>query len=435
MKIDFKYGKDYISLNIPKDSCIYLPSYELVHENPGKIVLDSIANPISSKPLNQQLHDRRKGNIVIVVSDITRPIPYRLFLPELIKYIMNEGIRKEEIIILVATGMHRASTAEEKIEMFGKGITDNIRIIDHDAENESNLASIEGKSWSGTEVKLNRYYVEAGFRILTGLVEPHFMAGFSGGRKSVCPGLASLNTIQKFHGYTFLSNPNASNTNLENNPCHLENSSIARICPADFLINIILDQNRQINKVISGDQFLSYDQAVAYVIKRSCKEIDDQADTVITSCSGYPLDTTFYQCVKGFVNCLPALKEKGKIIAFGSCTEGIGSHEYKSIMKKYFLKYNEFLTDIKEDRFFIKDQWQFQMHIKVLDRIGIQNLHFYTAGIPEEELKLLSVHPHAFPMDKISSSIQQQLNKEVASGKRLAVFPEGPYCSPIDKQV
>jgi len=274
-----------------------------------------------------------------------------------LEFLVQNGIKREEILIIIATGMHRPSTSDEKKKMFGEMIVKHYRIIDHNAENEVELIELKGKSWSGEKVRLNRYYVEAGFRILIGLVEPHFMAGFSGGRKAICPGLSSLDAIKKFHGYEFLNHPNASNAVLENNPCHNENSSVAWLCPSDFLINIVLDQRKKINAIISGDQFLSHQKAVEFVKEKSCVKVSEQADLAITSCGGYPLDNTFYQCVKGFVNGIPALKNDGELIAFGMCAEGIGSTEYEGIMKKHSHNYDQFIEDIKNNLFFIKDQW------------------------------------------------------------------------------
>ena len=210
MDVHFKYGQEDICLQVPESSMVYTSDYLHEYRPADELLLESIIDPVGSLPLALQLKKRRKGNVVIVVSDITRPIPYTSFLPAFLDFIVDEGVSKEEITIVVATGMHRASTLEEKIYMFGQQVVDQYKIVDHDAEDEDMLLAIEGESWSGTAVKLNRHYVEAGFRILTGLVEPHFMAGFSGGRKAICPGLASLETIQMFHGYNFLSHPDAS---------------------------------------------------------------------------------------------------------------------------------------------------------------------------------------------------------------------------------
>jgi len=431
MNVRFNYGKDDITLQLPDESIVYASCFEPAEPDTREMMLHSISNPLGCQPLNKIIQQRRKGKIVIVISDITRPIPYHSFLPDLIEYLLNQGIKKEEIVLLIATGMHRVSTLQEKIYMLGKNIVDNYQIIDHNSENTGELATLSQRSWSGNEIKLNRHYVEAGFRILTGLVETHFMAGFSGGRKSILPGLASLDTIQRFHGYSFLNDPNASNAILDNNPCHLESASVAHACPADFSINIILDKEKKINRFFSGEPVNSYDEAVNYVRGKTCKAVTESADAVVTSCGGYPLDATFYQCVKGFVNCLPALKANGTIIAFGGCSEGIGSSEYEQLMKKYAFRPDDFLSDIKTGQFFIKDQWQYQMHIRVIKKTGVNNLHFYTTNISRNNLTLLSVNAHAVPENMLVKSIQKQIDSIVASGKTIAVFPEGPYCSSI----
>jgi nickel-dependent lactate racemase len=429
--IGIGYGLNKIYLDFPENSIIYQSNYQTASDNPEKLLMSSLAFPVGSPSLESKLAGRREGKVVVVVSDFTRPIPYVEFLPELLGILIQNGVKREEIQIIVATGMHRPTTSAEKLKMFGDEIVNHYTIIDHNAEDDARLIELDGKSWSGEKVRLNKYYVEAGFRILTGLVEPHFMAGFSGGRKTICPGLSSLDAIKKFHGYEFLNHPNASNTVLENNPCHNENSSVARICPSDFLINIILDQQKKINAIISGDQVLSHNKAIEYVKERSCIKVTELSDMAITSCGGYPLDNTFYQCVKGFVNTLPALKNMGELFALGRCSEGIGSTEYEGIMKKYSNNYSQFLEDIKNNRFFIKDQWQLQMHLRVLNKTGTGNLHFLTSGIPAEELTLMGVTPHSIEDSEIVEFIQSRINQAQEKGERIAVFPEGPYCSPV----
>ncbi len=431
MVISLQYGYDEISLQVPENSIVYQSNYENTQESPSAILLESVTNPVGGRPLDELLLKRKQGKVVIVVSDITRPIPYSEFLPQLLASIEATGIKKREIIILVATGMHRASTPEEHLKMFGEVIVGNYQIIDHNCNDEDTLEELEGESWSGSRVRLNKIYVHAGFRIVTGLVEPHFMAGFSGGRKAICPGLVSLDAVRKFHGYEFLSHPNASGGILNDNPCHMENTSIARLCPPDFAINIVLDNQKRVNTIISGELFESHGMAIEYVKKCCCPAVEKEADLVITTCGGYPLDATFYQCVKGFVNCLPAVKNMGEIISFGSCLEGIGSSEYAGLMKKYSGNHLRFIEDIKECQFFIKDQWEFQMHIRALEKVSEQNLHFYTSNIPQVELSMLSVKPHSLPIKLIEKSIQNIINQAAIEKRQIAIFPEGPYCLPI----
>lgn len=210
----------------------------------------------------------------------------------------------------------------------------------------------------------------------------------------------------------------------------MENTSIARLCPPDYTINIVLDSNKKINAIVSGELFASHQRTVEYVKEACCPVVKVQADLAVTSSGGYPLDATFYQCVKGFVNCLPAVREHGEIISMGSCTEGIGSKEYTAIMIKYAGNYLRFIDDIKKNLFIIKVQWQLQMHSKILNKTGQQNLHFYTSNIPFAQLSLLSVNPHSISANKIESSIQKQITEAAKSSKQIAIFPEGPYCSP-----
>jgi nickel-dependent lactate racemase len=431
MKIELRYGLEEIMLSAPDDCLIYKSNFRC-NIKPGHVLLEeSLANSTGSKSFAETIRERRKGNAVIVVSDITRPVPYKEFLPRLITLLELNGVSKKEIMLLVATGMHRPSTKAEKISMFGEHVVNNYRIIDHECENERELQPLEGRSWSGSEVKLNRHYANAGYRIITGLVEPHFMAGFSGGRKSICPGLVSLDTLQKFHGFEFLDHSKASSGILKDNPCHLENSSIARMCPPDYTINVILDSHKKINAIISGELFDSHAEAVEYVKNACCPKVEKIADLAITSSGGYPLDATFYQCVKGMVNCLPAIKNNGEIMALGECSEGIGSPEYAFLLKKYSGRYMDFISEISHNGSFIKDQWQFQMQIKALKKTGIENLHFYTSGIQTDELSLLSVQSHYTQSQSLAAEIQTRLDQSVKEKKRIALFPEGPYCSPV----
>lgn len=430
MEISLPIGTEKLILSLPEDTLVYESRYLSTSLTSSALLQQSIHHPESGEALTQLLKKRKPGNVAIVVSDFTRPIPYAEFLPGLISVIESEGVKSDEITILIATGMHRASTHEERRQMFGESIVSNYRIVDHDCEDEDGLIELDGLSWSGSKVKLNKHYVQAGFRIVTGLVEPHFMAGFSGGRKAICPGLVALNAVRKFHGYQFLSHPNASSTVLKDNPCHDENSSIARMCPPDFAINVVLDNHKRVNAIVSGELFSSHLKAIDYVKAACCPIVSEQADLVITSSGGYPLDATFYQCVKGFVNCLPAVKPHGEIIAIGGCAQGIGSPEYAGLMKKYSGNFQQFIEEIKTGESFIKDQWQLQMHHRTLTKTGEQNLHFYTSGIAQQELSWCSVQPHALPADQIAEAIQEHIDRSAREGKRMAIFPEGPYCSP-----
>jgi len=166
------------------------------------------------------------------------------------------------------------------------------------------------------------------------------------------------------------------------------------------------------------------------VKKACCPKVDTQADLVITSSGGYPLDATFYQCVKGIVNCLSAVKNDGEIIAIGGCIEGIGSPEFTGLIKDYSGKYSQFIEDIKEEKIYVKDQWQFQMLNRALGKVRAHNLHFFTPNTPAPELSLLPLNSHSVSVSELIKTIQNKINEAIALKKKIAFFPEGPYCSP-----
>ena len=430
MKTLLIYGKEHIEIKVPDSADIFEAAYPEIKLDSSELVYNSIKNPINSLPLSDILKKRRNDSVVIVVSDITRPIPYHSFLQVLLDEVEENGILKSDIKILVATGMHRKSTKEEHIEMFGENICENYCIIDHDAEDETELVDIDRKSKQGRNIILNRYLVEAGCKIVTGLVEPHFMAGFSGGRKSICPGLVALDTIKNFHGFEILDNENSANTILENNPCHKEALSIAEAAEIDFVLNVVINKDRQVVGAFSGDLNDAHKKACDFVKKYTCPKIEKEYDIVITSSGGYPLDATFYQCVKGMVSSLPAVKKNGIIISLGKCCEGIGSKEYTETMFKYSDSWKKFLKDKKNPEEFIKDQWQLQMQTRVLKKIGKRNLFFFNDTLRREELDKLNITPVDLKNTSPEIVLQNQLNKLVDENVSVAVFPDGPYCAP-----
>ncbi len=430
MEVSFRCGRETIMLRVPDDTIVYKSTFPSATASAAETVMTAINKPIGTQPLPELLAKRDSGDVAVVVSDFTRPIPYRAFLPQLLARIQDCGVPREEILILIATGMHHPCTRQEHLDMFGKEIADSFRIISHEAENPTELIELPETSRSGNAVRLNRHYVNAGFRFITGLVEPHFMAGFSGGRKSVCPGIASLDSLRTFHGYGFLSDHNACNGVLENNPLHEEALSVAAMLSIDYSLNVVLNNDHEVISAYGGSLEGAHSAACDFVRRHACPVVEEEADVVITSSGGYPLDATFYQCVKGLVSCLPAVKRDGIILAVGGCSEGIGSKEYIKIMKEYEGRWRDFIERIKESGEFIKDQWEFQMHCRALDKVGQENLIFVSDGLSREQLDCLSVNGIDAPKEMIADILQdtiQQLLQQVIS---LAVFPEGPYCAP-----
>jgi len=414
MRIELPCGKDVIPLELPEGTVVYESRYPPPVADAGAAVLKAIRQPIGAPPLRRALEGRRDGKVVVVVSDATRPIPYPAFLPALLAEVQAAGVRPEEIILLVATGMHRPSTAAERREAYGEAAGRH-RVVDHRAGDASGLVELMDPR-SGRTAKLNRHYVEA---------------GFSGGRKSICPGLCDLDTIRRFHGAATLADPRACNGNLTGNPCHEEALAIARMAPPDFCLNVVLDRWRRMVAAYGGHFEALHAEACALVRRCACPVVEGEADVVVTSSGGYPLDATFYQCVKGIVSCLPAVKAGGSIVAFGGCSEGIGSDDYARLMRRYAGRWREFLRDISRPGVFTRDQWQLQLQARALEKVGEQNLHFITERLSPEQLAALSVTGHHIAAGELRAAAQDLIDRLTSRAESVAAIPEGPYCAPM----
>jgi len=431
MLLNIPYDNRHIEIRVPDGTTVYRTSYGESETDARELVLKAIRNPVECSPLSEALRTSGAQSVVIVVSDITRPVPYADFLDAVLEEIEGAAVQKENILILIATGMHRPSTAAEREHMFGPKVCEQYRIMDHHADAADELVTISGTSHAGRPIELNRYFLEADFRIVTGLVEPHFMAGFSGGRKAICPGLCSLETVKAFHSFTFLDNPAARNGNMKGNPLHDEAISIARQAEVGFCINIVVDGKHRLIDVVAGDLEASHRTTCKLVSKHACPPVEQEKDVVLTSSGGYPLDTTFYQCVKGMTSCLPAVKRNGVVLSIGGCSEGIGASEYQNIMYKYSGRWREFLNHLQSSDNTAKDQWELQMQSKVLKHVGDDNLIFVTGGLSASDLNRLSVNGVHASEDRIQERVQEILDGFIDAGRSLAVIPEGPYCAPI----
>jgi nickel-dependent lactate racemase len=433
MKTRLAYGRGRLEVELPAGARELRMGRVEPLARPTESVLDALRRPLGAPSLREVAAGRRQA--CIVVSDITRPVPYRLLLPPVLAEL--EGVAGR-VTLLVATGTHRPSTGAEKLEMFGPEAVARHAIVDHDSRDPSQLVALGRQASSGADVRVNRLYAEADLKILTGLVEPHFMAGYSGGRKAICPGLVDLRTIQKFHGPRFLEDPNAASGVLEGNPCHQEASEVAHIVGADFILNVALDLERRVVGVFAGDLDAAFAAAVSKVDSTCRAEAGEPADIVVTSGGGYPLDKTFYQTVKGMVAALPVVREGGAILIASECSEGIGNREYAELMLRYEGRHEQFIPDILARDEVAQDQWEFEEQCKVLARVGVVGLVVCTGGIPPATLERLSVTPAArlCAAGDRERQLQGALDALLAArpGAKVIAIPEGPYvlacCSP-----
>ncbi len=424
-KITIRYGKEGMELLVPEAADILEGQNIPALIDPDQAVIAALAHPIGSPPLRELLRVKKPSRVAITVSDITRPVPNQRFLPGILQTLNEAGIRDSQIVIIIGTGMHRPCTAEEQQILLGRAITSRMEVINHRADQPETLVKIS----SEPPVSICRRFAEAEFKIVTGYIEPHFMAGFSGGRKGVCPALVDLKTIERFHGYATLADPRADNGVLPGNPCHAIALAIAQTVGVDFLFNVAITKDRQIAGIYCGELEEAHAAGCREAAQWMSAALEKPYDLVVTNGGGYPLDRTFYQTVKGMCTALPALNHHSTLLIASDCGEQIGSPAYRDLMLRYDNDWRTFLVDIAAHPDETQlDQWQFQMQTRVLGRVGLRNLWCASDGILPELQRKLSVHPLPGPgtaRHRVQMAIDTYLEDHPAA--RLAVIPEGPY--------
>jgi nickel-dependent lactate racemase len=295
------------------------------------------------------------------------------------------------------------------------------RVEDHHGtilEEHSYLGTTE----RGVPAWIDSRYVQTELKIATGLIEPHLMAGYSGGRKLICPGIAALETVKVWHGPRFLEHPKADCGYLEGNPVHEENTRIARLAGCDFIVNVTMDKDRRVTSVVAGEMEAAFLEGVRFIENVVKARIDEPVDVVVTSSAGYPLDTTFYQAVKGLTGCLPILKQGGTIIMAASLSEGIGSPEFASLFREN-PSLDVFMERILGKDYFVLDQWQLEELAKVRRKARVKVV---SDGLPADVLEGLFVEPAATVEGALAGSLA-----EYGPEARVAVIPKGPYVLPV----
>src|SRR5262245_706448 len=420
MRITLDYDRAGLTVDLPDDRVVgplaIRPAPPLA--DPETAIAQALAQPIGSKPLAALARGRR--NACILVCDITRPVPNQIILPPLLRTLEEQGIARRDILLLIATGLHRPNEGAELEEMLGQDIVKNYRIENHHGKNLAEHDYL-GETDRGVPVYLDSRYVRADLKITTGLIEPHLMAGYSGGRKVICPGIAALATGKVWHGTRFLEHPRADCGILDGNPVHEENTRIAQMAGCDFIVNVCLDGQRRITWVGAGDMIKAWEEGVRFVEGVVKVPVPEPLDIVVTSCAGYPLDTTWYQAVKGLTGALPIVKRGGTIILAASLTEGVGSPEFQALIAD-----NPDLRAFKErimgKDYFVMDQWQLEELAKVVERCKVKVV---SDGLPAETLRQCHVEPAPSVEQAVAACLA-----EYGPSARVAVIPKGPYVLP-----
>ena len=416
MRIRVAYGRSGAEVDVPEknlEAVLVMNETAPVADPPGALSR-LLQAPMGGRPLAEIARGARTA--CIVVCDITRPVPNRVILPPVLAELERAGVSRDNVTILIATGLHRPSTQDEIVTMLGEEIAGSVRVVSHHAR-ELGEQRFLGTTEQGTPVYVDEVYCAADVKITTGFIEPHLMAGFSGGRKLIAPGCAGEQTIKALHSPRFIEHPHCREGSIEQNPLHAELLRIAKMAGHDFIVNVAMDADRHITGIFAGDPLQAHATGVTHVRAAVSAMIPAPVDIVVTSAAGYPLDLTFYQAVKGMTAAAPVLKPGGTLIIAAECAEGLGSPEFTR-MATTVQSASAFLHGLQHQAVEV-DQWQLEECAKVA---AVQDIVLVSEGIAGEQLRRLFVRN----MPDLDAALEDGFRRH-GKDARVAVIPRGPY--------
>ncbi len=382
---------------------------------PAAAVYSSLENPTAGKPLGEMI--RPESRAVITHTDITRATPNHILIPAIVGYLRDAGISQQRITLLNSTGTHRIQTESELEEMLGKDVVRNCTCVQHNAADDGSLAPA-GAVPGCPDLYLNRAYLEADLRIVTGFIEPHFFAGFSGGPKGILPGIADMKSILHNHRAENLENPLATWGVTKGNPLWDEMAAAARLAPPDFLVNVALNREGMITGIFTGELFGAHGAGCRYVADNAMVEVNGPFDLVVTSNCGYPLDQNLYQAVKGVSAAASITAPGGAIVIAAACSGGIPSHgNFGDLICRYTCcsAVSDFIHAGDET---VMDQWQ----VQILSRLAEEyEIVVYSETLMKEDLPT--------SLFTVTGSIEETVGHFLARmghGASIAVLPDGP---------
>jgi nickel-dependent lactate racemase len=361
---------------------------------------------------------RGKKSACVVVSDITRPVPNRLILPPLLAAIERAGVPRREVTILIATGMHRPNTGDELEELLGREVAAGWRVVNHDCRDSAALEVVD--TIQGAPMAINRLYLKAELKIVTGLIEPHPFAGFSGGAKSILPGLAGLASMKHMHSFAMVDDPRLASARLEGNPFQEQVQRVGRRAGLDFLLNVVIDRERRPVGVFAGSFPAAFDQGCALAARQTVIKVERPFDLVVTSGGGHPLDATLYQASKGLMAARTIARPGGAVLWVAGCAEGLGGEEYCRMVSGC-ASLAGFRAVYGDPDNFAVDQWGAQVYFQCLEHLG--RVLLYSPGLGASQARSFGLEW----VDELPAAWERLL----ASHRRVAVMPEGPYLCPM----
>jgi len=417
MKVQLQYGQTGLDLDLDGlNATVLNPRFIEGLTDEAAAFNEAVRAPINTPPLREIVQSHE--TVAVVLPDGTRPLPSDRLLPWLFAELAHVPV--ENFTILIGTGSHRANTPEELDRMLGADIARRYRVVNHDAHDRSTHA-LGGHSEKGYPIHFARDYVEADRRIILGFIEPHFIAGFSGGYKAVMPGLASIDAIMQYHGARVIGDPRSTWGELEGNPTQEHVRAGGSLLPIDFCINVTLNAHKQITRYFCGETMSAHVEGCAFSKSTAMVACENPFPIVVATNSGYPLDQNLYQSVKGMCAASRIVTEGGLIAVAARCNDGFPEHgNFRSML--FESKSPQDLFDrIMEPGFSVFDQWQAQLlaMVQLKSRVGVH------CELPDEDL----LRAHLLPIPDIRAAIDAEL-ENIGHDSPVAILPEGPLTIP-----
>jgi nickel-dependent lactate racemase len=416
-EIELPYGDSVVKAGIPTKNIAFILNTRDVKglKDESTAITRSLRSPIGCPPLRESVNNNDK--VVVIITDNTRPCPDDRLLPPILAELEQKTLR-ENITIIVALGLHPPLSKQELVKKLGKDIVTNYRVINHDVNQTVNI----GTTSRGTPVDINRQVVEADFRISTGFIEPHFFAGFSGGRKSIAPGVFSVRSAYKNHGYQMIGHPLARPGILEGNPVHEDMVEQAKMAKLNFIVNVVLNKKRDIAHVVAGDFIEAHEKGCEIARSIVGVKLDHKVDITITSNNGAPLDMDLYQACKGIDTASTITRDGGIIIIASSCSAGIGPESFRELHSSVSSP-GEVLRKIEQEEP-IGVQWENQ----ILARVQLKHDIYLASNLEDSLVRNMMITP----VHNIEEGMEKAFSV-LRNYAEIAVIPEGPLVIPVLK--
>jgi len=414
------YGKRGLNVEIPADAVVIEPKYVPGLPDEASALAEALRKPIGSAPLRDLVKPGQR--VAVVHTDITRATPNERILPPLLAELEAAGIRRQDIVLLNALGTHRPQTEAELKAMLGPELVASYRCVQHDGHDDGNLVRV-GRTTFDHDVRVNRHFMEADVRILTGFIEPHFFAGFSGGPKGVLPSIAGAESVLDNHGARMIGHPKATWGITRGNPIWEEMLQAATMTRPTFLLNVAMNRDKRITGVFAGALEAAHAAGCEFVKSCAMQPVEEPFDVVITSNSGYPLDLNLYQTVKGMSGAAQVVRQGGSIIIASECWDGIPDHGHFGRLWRESASPADALKRIESPGFGCMDQWQVQVQARVQQKAEV---YVRADGLTDEQLVQCKLKPCRRIEDTLAEIVARNADRRLS----VCVLPEGPLTIP-----